>query len=199
MVKEHKLSIRYRAVGMVKVKVKGGMTQLQVTRGLGVNEATVRCWLARDRSGDTLENRTSRGQKSALSRVAKMVIAKSVFKRHHSTRTLARKLAAEEHTIYKSAVHRYLNTSLQLKSFKLRMQPRLTVGQKRRRLEFTKDRKNWSMQDWKRVLFSDESPSELFQAPNRQNDRIWANNSSEVVIAEAVKQLRNILVRGMMS
>ena len=38
MVLEHKPTIRYRAVGMVK----GGMTQAQVARELGINVATIR-------------------------------------------------------------------------------------------------------------------------------------------------------------
>lgn len=195
MVKEHPLSTRYRAVGMIN----GGMTQAQVARDLGVGVATIRRWQTRDRQGETMENRTGRGRKSAMSRVAKIVVAKSAFKRQHSTRKLAQKLTAKNHPVSKSAVHRYLKTCLQLKPLKLKLQPRLTEDQKRRRLEFAKARKNWSVQDWRRILFSDESPFEIFQAPNRQNDRVWAHNSSQVPVVETVKQPLKILVWGMMS
>ncbi|XP_037084753.1 dipeptidase 1-like [Pollicipes pollicipes] len=100
--------------------VKGGMAQVQVSRDLGVNVAAIRRWLACDRPGETLENRTGRGRRSALSRVAKIVIAKLAFKRRHSTRTLAGKLTAKKHLASKSAVQRYLKTSLELKPLDLR-------------------------------------------------------------------------------
>ena len=53
MVLVHKPTIRYSAMGMVN----GGMTQTQVARELGINVATIRCRLARDRSEDALTGR----------------------------------------------------------------------------------------------------------------------------------------------
>ena len=75
-VKRHKLPIRYRAVGMIK----DGVTQVADARELGVNSATIKLWMDRKRSGETLKNSTVRGRKTALSREAKIVIAKSTFK-----------------------------------------------------------------------------------------------------------------------
>ena len=72
MMKEHKPPICYRAMGMIK----GGMGLVQATKELGIDMSTTGRWLARDRSGEPLENRTGRGRKSALSRVAKIAIAK---------------------------------------------------------------------------------------------------------------------------
>ena len=69
IVLEHKPTLCYRTVGMVK----GGMTQAQVAKELGINVATIRRWLACDRSEEALENCTGRGQKSSLSRVAKII------------------------------------------------------------------------------------------------------------------------------
>ena len=67
MMRDHKPPIRNRAVGIVE----GGKTQVQVGRELGIDVATIGRWFARDCSGATLGRRTGRGQKSALSRVAK--------------------------------------------------------------------------------------------------------------------------------
>ena len=49
------------------------------------------------------------------------------------------------------------------------------------------------------MLFSDESPFELYHPPNRQNDRVWASTSSEVPISHTVKQPTKVMVWGMMS
>ena len=90
---------------------------------------------------EALENCTGRGQKSSLSRVAKIAISKWTFKGHHSTSALATKLTEMQHPTSKSTVHQYLKTSLKLKSLKLRMQRWFTVNQKRRRLDFVKAHK----------------------------------------------------------
>ena len=169
MVKEYALSTRYRAVGMVN----GGMTQVQVAKELKIESRTLKRWIARNRKGETLENHKGRGRKTSMSRVTKIVVAKSVLKRHQSTRKLARKLSGKQHPASKSTVHRYLRQCLRLKPLKLRMQPRLTAAQSRKRLDFAKARINWSIQDWRRVFFTDESPFELFHSPNHQNDRFW--------------------------
>ena len=134
-----------------------------------------------------------------MSRVAKIVVAKSAFKRYHSTRTLAKKLTAEKHPGSKSAIHHYLKSCPQLKLLKLNLQPSLAEDQRRRLLEFVKARKNWSVQDWRRIIFSDDSPFEILPAPIRQNDGVWARSSSHVPVVETVKQPLKILVWGLIS
>ena len=49
MVKEHKLSTRYRVVGMIK----GSMTQAQVARDLGVAVVTIRHRQTHNCQGET--------------------------------------------------------------------------------------------------------------------------------------------------
>ncbi|KAF0300072.1 hypothetical protein FJT64_027332 [Amphibalanus amphitrite] len=52
-----------------------------------------------------LENRKGCGRKTALSRVAKIVVAKAVLKRSQSTRKLAKKLTEKGHPVSKTPVH----------------------------------------------------------------------------------------------
>ena len=59
--------------------------------------------------------------------------------------------------------------------------------QKENRLKFCKARQNWTTEEWKRAIFSDECPFELTHAPNRQNDRIWAPDKSNVPLIYLVK------------
>ena len=49
MVKEHKLSTRYRVVGMIK----GSMAQAQVARDLGVAVVMIRNWQTHNCQGET--------------------------------------------------------------------------------------------------------------------------------------------------
>lgn len=195
MVKEYSLATRHRAVGMVR----GGMTQASVAQTLGVSVSTMKIWMARDRQGQSLRNRTGRGRKTVLTRVAKIVLAKAALKRRQSTRKLAKKLTAKGHPVSKTTVHSYLTKCLHLKPLKPRRQPKLTEAQKLKRLAFARERISWTIEEWRRVLFSDESPFELCHPPNRQNDRVWAHTSKEVPATETVKHPRKVMVWAMMS
>lgn len=55
------------------------------------------------------------------------------------------------------------------------------------------------MEQWKRVLWSDESPFELFPPTNRQNDRVWAKSSGNIEPVVRKKFPGRVMVWGMMS
>ena len=58
--------------------------------------------------------------------------------------------------------------------------------------------KYWTAEEWRRVIYSDECPFELIHVPNRQNDRIWAPDRSNIQPVELVKPPK-IQVWGMIS
>ena len=172
IVKERALLTRYRAVRMVN----GGLTQVQVAKQLKIGPRTLKSGMALDRRGETLENRRDRGRKTAMSRVAKIVdkyaLKRPPFTGNWRENWLRSSIPAQ------SRPCPALRYCLQLKSLKLRRQSRLTAAQRQKRLNFTRARLNWSIQDWRRVIFSEETPFELYHPPNRQNDSVWADNSS---------------------
>ena len=86
-----------------------------------------------------------------------------------------------------------------MKPLKPQLQPKLTEKQKNSRLSFCRERKKWSIHDWRTVLFSDESPFELFHSPNCQNDRVWLTDILKLVPTETVKLPGKLQVWGMMS
>lgn len=59
-------------------------------------------------------------------------------------------------------VSRRLSNEFGLKSRKPAAKPRLTIGMKRKRLEFAKKYAHWTSEDWHKVLFSDESLIQQF-------------------------------------
>ena len=106
------------------------------------------------------------------SRFAKISIAKSVFKRGHSTKKLSNRLPQRGHPAPESLVHHYLSTCLGLVPPKPQLLPKLFPEQRRRRLEFAKEHSSWTTDDWRWVIFSDESAYQLYHLSNRQNDRV---------------------------
>ncbi|KAK3572737.1 hypothetical protein QTP86_006987 [Hemibagrus guttatus] len=52
-----------------------------------------------------------------------------------------------------------------LKSYKTRKKPFISEKQRRARLKFAKDHRNWTVADWSKVIFSDESNFQLCPTP----------------------------------
>ena len=77
------LEVRNRAVGMLE----GGITQINVAKEVGKSIRTIKRWWLKQKSGGNLEHRPGAGRPKKLSRVSKIVIAKSLGKRRQSTRS----------------------------------------------------------------------------------------------------------------
>ena len=161
----YSLSLKNKAVGMMEA----GISPVQVSRTLGMSTRTLRLWKERVRAGKSLEIKPGRGRKTAVTREAKIVISKSLKKRGQSTRKLAAKLTRSGYPVSWQSVHRYLSKNLNVKPYKPRRIPMLTRKQVLDRVNWCKKRKQWGVEEWKRVIFSDESTFELFHPKNRQN------------------------------
>lgn len=193
--KEHSLEVRAKAVGMVE----GGMTQRMVAESLAIPKRTIKDWMFKHKNGITLSNLPGRGRKSKLHRTAKIVIAKSVGKKRQSTRKLAKRLTSAGYKVSRETVRRHMKKQLDLTPYKPRVEPKLTDKQKKARLNFAKEHKDWTVEQWKMVMFTDESPYELFHPPNRQNDRIWASQASSIEPSPSVKHPESVMVWGGMT
>ena len=195
MVKEHSVSTRYSAIGMIEACA----TQVHVAKTLRVAVRIVRNWKNRHEAGEMLKNRPGRGRKKSISCIAKIFISKSLEKRRHSTRSLARRLTVAGHPISHTSVHMYLRSSLVARPFKLRWTPKLTPAQVTKRIRWCQEWKLCGITEWRRVIFSDESPFEPFHSPNVQNDSVWARNREDVDLSPTVKFPTKIMVWGAMS
>ena len=67
------------------------------------------------------------------------------------------------------------------------------------RLKFARERRNWTVDDWKRVIWSDESTFELTHSSSKRVDRIWATSAADVPVQELVKNPPKTMVWGCMS
>ena len=194
-VRNYSLEERSRAIGMLQA----GMTQKGVAAQVGVPVLTIQRWWKTFSTVKSVADKPRSGRPSAISTVAKIVMKKTAGKTRQSARKLAKRLTEKGHLVSDRTVRRYWTSTLGLKAYKIRVRPKLTEKQKAHRLRFCQERKEWTVDDWKRVLFSDESPFQLFHHPNRQNERVWARNPAEVPTASSVKFPPKLMVWGMMS
>ena len=195
MVKEDSIVIRSQAVGMLQA----GSSQRWVSLKLGVNIRTIRRWWRLFKNEISLKNQGARGRKSSVPRIAEIIISKSIGKKRRSVRNLSRQLKLKGHQVSSSTVYRYLTKVKGVKSFKRQRQPLLTQKHKDARLKFCKEHANWTVKDWRNILFSDESPFQLNHPSNRKNDCVWAKNPSEEDPIQMVKFPKKIQVWGLMS
>ncbi|KAI6651448.1 hypothetical protein LOD99_5255 [Oopsacas minuta] len=63
---------------------------------------------------------------------------------------------------------------------------------KEKRLKFAESRKEWTVEDWKQVLWSDEAPFQLFNTPNRQNDRACIHHFREEDIERNIEYYNGV-------
>ena len=134
-----------------------------------------------------------------VTREAKIVISKSLGKIRQSTRKIATKLKQKGYVISKSTVHRYLKDTIGATAYKRPKIPKLIEKQRENRLKFCIERENWDLDEWKRVLWSDESPYELFHPSSAQNDRDWSTDSSKVPPREVIKKLPKVMAWAIIS
>ena len=186
---------RNRAVGMII----GGMVQKDVAKTLEKPLRTIQRWWARYRRGQGLGHKPGAGRPKTVTREAKIVISKSLGKIRQSTRKIATKLKQKGYGISKSTVHRYLKETIGATAYKRPKIPKLTEKQRENRLKFCIERENWDLDEWKRVLWSDESPYELFHPSSAQNDRVWSTDSSKVPPREVIKNPPKVMVWAIMS
>ena len=99
-----------------------------------------------------------------MPKIAKIVISRSLNKKHQSIRKLSRRLKAKGISVSHKTVQRYLRDNIKATSYKRPLQPKLSVKQNWK-IVFLSVKVKWTVQDWRRVLFSDESPFELFHTP----------------------------------
>ena len=104
--------VRVKAIAMLEAWI----TQKYVARRLWKTIKTVNNWWRRNKRGESLIDKPRSGRPSSLTRVAKIVISKSVGKRHQSTRKLTKRLTIRGHMSSKTVVHRNLSESLASKA-----------------------------------------------------------------------------------
>ena len=192
---ESREALRSRAVGMVQA----GLTQGEVASRIGLSRRTVNKWWRKFRQGKSMADGERSGRPNQVSGVAKIVCQKAIGKRGQSVRKLAKRLTRKGYGVSKSTVHRHMRKFVGVKSYKRPRQPKITEKQRKDRIRYCKMVKNWTVNNFKQVIWSDESPFEILHTSNPQNDRVWAHNIDDVPPRTTVKNPCKIMVWGAMS
>ena len=195
MVKEYSLEDKNKAMGLLMA----GKTLKEISKEMGMAISTLKLWKKKFKRGESLKKKPGQGRPTVVSRVPNIIISKSINKRGQSTRKLAKRLTRSGYSMSHQTVYNHLKKSRKLHAYKPRTIPLLTKKQIENRINWCKKRRNWSIQDWERVIYSDESSFEIFHSKNRQNDQVWADNIENVPTSPSVKFPTKVMFWGAIS
>ena len=190
-----RVDLRHEAVGMMLA----GKSSREVGRALQVHQSLVVRWFKKYREGQPLIDRQRSGRPTVQTKISKMVLTKSLTKKRQSTRKLSERLSRHGHKMSHMTVHNYLSKHLGAKAFKRSKIPKLTDEHIRKRLSFCRERLHWTQEDWKKIVWSDESIFQLYPEGNSKNDIIWAKQRDEVEPVEKMKFPPKVMVWGAMT
>lgn len=165
---------------------------------LGRSKGWVAKWVERSKQGE-LGDHARCGRPKILTQAAIKIIKKAKYRRGFGLRQIEKSLKAGGLKGNKETIRNYMKVELKWRSWKRRKTPLLTDAQKKKRLLFARQHRHWKFEDWSNVLFSDESPYQVFYVPNSRNDTVWGSQEENVPVASQVKFSPTVLVWGGMT
>jgi len=136
---------------------KTGMSQVAICKQLNVSRCAVQNALRKFDDGGGFSDAARSGRPKKTTVNDDRIIRRTVIINPRATTADAqRELLTAGVNVHRSTISRRLKT-MDLRAFKPAKKPLLTVAMRRKRLEFAKAYRNWTADDWGRVLWSDES------------------------------------------
>ena len=176
------------------------MSIRKISRVLSVPKSTVGRFLKHFKDNKTIHYKKRTGRPKYLTNKMMRRVVKIVEKdRKMSSNEISREVDRNFNMkISPSTIRRRL-VKEGLNSRKIINKPKLTNKQIKARLEWAKLHEKYTIDDWSKVLFSDESKFKLFEGDKQGRIRRRSNENPLIVVNEKVKFPTTILVWGCFS
>jgi transposase len=149
-----------------------GLSQRAISREMNLNRTTIQAIIIKWNQYHTVQDRPKIGGPHKLDDRLKRLLARKVQTGQILTAT---QLVQDALTVHGITISRYtaqkLLHELGLKARRTIKRPLLTREHKRRRLEFATAHRYWTAEDWKRVIFSDETV--ITARPSSTRSFVW--------------------------
>lgn len=146
----------------IKILSEQGMSQVNIAREVKCSRCAVQYALKRFEETGSYQNRPRTGRKKITTvREDRLLIRQSLQDRKKTALDLAASLSeAKGQLVGVHTVRRRLRQA-GLKGCKARKKPWLSERNKKHRLEWALQHKDWTVEDWSNILWSDESNFEV--------------------------------------
>ena len=164
---------------VVKTKYENGDGPAKIYRDLAgaVSLPTIKLWIKMINIAGSITLSSPPGCSRTVRTRAAIV---KVKKRLNQKKRVSIRKLAKEMNISRRSIQRILREDLGCKPYKKTKQPKLTNLQKNKRVKFANwVLNNYSKDDTKKCLFTDEKYFDLDGIYNSQNDRVWAASREE--------------------
>ena len=179
---------------------KNRLSQRQISKQLNISKSSVQRAINKFVNEGIYGNRKKSGRpRKTTSRddnTMKRIVARSPSSSCKKIRSF---LLSKGANVSISTISRRLSKEFLLKSYKPAKKPRLTSRMKKKRLEFAKEHIDWSVRDWKKVLFSDESTFQQFTVRKNYVRRPVGKRFNEKYTISTTKHPPSQMIWGAMS
>lgn len=162
----------------------------------GADKKFVKKWEKVYAETGTVARKTGSGAPTKCSQAVVSFIRRVMRgKRRRSCRKMAARLKSDKGIdISHQSIANYARKE-KIKPYRRQLVPLLSDREKEKRINWVQAKIN-NRFPWKRCVFTDESPFELYPRGNPHNDVVWANNSAEVPPIPRVTHSPSIMVWG---
>lgn len=178
MPKQPKLSRENKRVQIVTLKNEGFSLQ-KIAERTGTDRRTIQRICKRVKQSNSFKDKPRHGRPKALNEREKRIVSRTLQKSDSKNAESVRKLIKSDHSINVSrdTVARVLKSFGFVARIKI-AKPALTGKQKKARLVWAKEHAKWTSDDWKNVVWSDESKFQLCDSDGREV--VWIKKSESI-------------------
>ncbi|CAI9719138.1 box and transposase domain containing [Octopus vulgaris] len=178
------LERRYEALSW-----RGKLSEAAIARKLGVARRTIQCLFKKYEETGSAADKKSRGRKRLTTqREDRMLIRKSLYNRRATNRQLAEEMQKVTGKQLSTTTVKTRLLEAGLKSCRATRKPLLTAQSRKRRLLWARAHKTWAVQQWRTVMFTDESRFSLVSDKPVHVRRRRGERFNKDCIASTMKQ-----------
>ena len=182
-----RISVENRA--KIVILAEEGYSQRAIASRVGCSQRSV-CEIIKKHTetGEVRDRKIPGRPRKTTSREDRLIVRKSMTDRFKTAPQIKSELSSSHNLILSTSTTQRRLREAGLYGRKARKKPRLTLSHKRARFLFARQHKDWTEEEWARVLFSDESRFCLFRSDGRAYVRRLAGEEfAEHCLMETVK------------
>ena len=156
---------------------QAGNSQKKISRDLSISRTTIQSIIYKFQQTNSVENKGHRGRKSKWTiRDTNLLLRLVKSKRKLSFKKLCKEFNNNKELKYSQTTIRRHLRQLEFKRRVLKKNKLIRTVNRQKRMKFCKEKINWSIEQWKNVIFSDEI---MVVVGNDQKRYVWQKSDEK--------------------